>query len=161
MASTYEPIYTTTLSSSASSITFSSVPQTYTDIIVSTVLTSTGGNQIVGARFNSDTGSNYSRTGLRGVGSAAETFTFGNESYLYSIAFAYPYVSNSLIHIMNYSNTTTYKTILSRHNAAQNVTEVTTGLWRNTNAISTISLTISGNDFASGSTFTFYGIKAA
>jgi hypothetical protein len=63
---------------------------------------------------------------------------------------------------MNYSNTTTNKTILSRINNAENSTVARVTLWRNTAAISTIFLTEgNGANFIAGSTFTLYGIKAA
>ena len=69
MASTYEPIATTTLGSAASSITFSSIPATYTDlrlVLVHTPSASTGNAQM---QFNSDTATNYSYTYRQRIGS--------------------------------------------------------------------------------------------
>ena len=69
---------------------------------------------------------------------------------------------SAIINIQNYSNTTTYKTILGRaNNAVTGVTE-TVGLWRSTSAITSMTLLQSyGSDlFKTGSTFTLYGIKA-
>jgi hypothetical protein len=65
---------------------------------------------------------------------------------------------------MNYSNTSTYKTSISRSgNPASEGTDVIVGLWRNTAAISTIDIvTLSGGtQFVAGSIFTLYGIAAA
>ena len=78
--------------------------------------------------------------------------------------FGYPYTSagtSTNIQIMNYSNTTTYKTALSRSNNANTGTDAIVGLWRSTAAINSIVVLISGNQFATGSTFTLYGIKSA
>jgi hypothetical protein len=63
---------------------------------------------------------------------------------------------------MNYSNTTTYKTVLLRSNNASAITVATVGLWRSTSAINTIKIYADGAAvFSVGSTFTLYGIKAA
>jgi len=62
---------------------------------------------------------------------------------------------------MNYANTTTNKTILSRSNAADKGVMATVSLWRNTAAINSITLLASANNFATGSTFSLYGVKNA
>jgi hypothetical protein len=58
MATTYEPIATTTLGTAAASITFSSIPATYTDLRL-VVMCKLLAHQLLMFRFNSDTGSNY------------------------------------------------------------------------------------------------------
>ena len=73
MPSTYEPIATTTLGSTAATITFSSIPATYTDLRIALVGSLSGGGNYGNLRFNSDSGSNYSVTILRGNGSAASS----------------------------------------------------------------------------------------
>jgi hypothetical protein len=62
------------------------------------------------------------------------------------------------MNFLNYSNTTTYKTILSRSNRAEQATEAFVGLWRNSAAITSIS--IASATFTTNSIFTLYGIKA-
>jgi hypothetical protein len=70
--------------------------------------------------------------------------------------------SNSIIDIMNYSNTTTYKTALHRFNDANAIVFAIVGLWRNTAAINQVRVfSTNAVNFAVGSTFTLYGIKAA
>jgi hypothetical protein len=71
--------------------------------------------------------------------------------------------SNILTSIQNYSNTTTYKSVLSRTNNAATETKAVVGLWRATPAaITTIDVGTGGaNTFQTGSTFTLYGIKGA
>jgi hypothetical protein len=68
-----------------------------------------------------------------------------------------------IISVQNYANSTTYKTVLARFNNPDSLTNALVGMWRNTAAITTISLTAeSGSgDFQSGSTFTLYGVKSA
>jgi hypothetical protein len=74
-------------------------------------------------------------------------------------------LGDAIFHLQNYSNSTTYKTVLNRTNYAGSGgwTVASVGLWRDTSAITSIRIAISetqtGN-FISGSTFTLYGIKA-
>jgi hypothetical protein len=63
------------------------------------------------------------------------------------------------MNFFNYSNTTTYKTVLTRAGRNNQATEAFVGLWRNTAAITSISLT--SQTYTTDSTFTLYGIKAA
>ena len=67
-----------------------------------------------------------------------------------------------MVSINNYSNATTYKTVLWRDNSNTYVA-AQAGLWRSTSAITSITLSTnsSATNFASGSTFSLYGILAA
>ena len=160
MAATYEPIATTTLGSAQLNVTFSSIPSTYTDLIL-IIDGQTASNSSINLFVNSDSGSNYSSTLLIGNGSAASsTRTTSNTSALIG-AFYTTSVGNCIAHFQNYSNTTTYKTILSRSNVAGTNTTARVSLWRNTAAISTIKLEGDAVNFSAGTTFTLYGIKAA
>ena len=165
MPITYEPITTQTLTATATSVTFSSIPQTYTDlvcVVVNRVTTGVSYNQF---NFNSDTGTNYSRTQMSGSGSAAASIRFTNETTTYPFATAMTTTANAfdtnVAHIFNYSNTTTYKTILGRGNNAGDNTGLSACLWRSTAAITSITITSYASTFVAGSTFTLYGIKAA
>ena len=164
MAITYEPIATTTLGSAAASVTFSSISGSYTDLVlVIWGRTSTGGGDVI-CQFNSDTGSNYSWTRLSGDGSSAASSRSSNSTNIRLTVAAYPDSTNAtlvLASINNYSNSTTYKTVLTRANQTGQAAEAIVGLWRNTNAITSIVVTSTPNNFNSGATFTLYGIKAA
>lgn len=169
MPATYEPISTTTLGSAASSVTFSSISGAYTDL----VLIENGGNSTAGQAFilqvgngSIDTASNYSYTILNGTGSAATSYRYSSQTYGV-FAWSGPPTSigdAGIAHFMNYSNTTTYKTVLVRYNTASGTnagTDAIVNLWRSTSAINTIKISsISGNILA-GSTFTLYGILKA
>ena len=166
--STYTPIVTYTVPSLQSSYTFTSIPGTYTDLVI--VLnggnTRSGGSDSLTIRFNSDTGSNYSNTNLFGNGSTA-TSTRNTSATSMRIADVAA-TSNGLnsvaiINIMNYSNTTTYKTALGRGNVAQDIVSARVGLWSSTAAITSVQLLAQEGveNWAVGTTFTLYGISAA
>ena len=159
MAKTYEPIATTTLGSAAASYTFSSIPATYTDLILIHAGTVSAANDIY-MRFNGDTASNYSRTLLFGNGTSAGSSRVANDT---SILWNYQDTSPStgIAHIMNYANSTTYKTILSRENPAAIATAAIVGMWRNTAAITSLTVGVLAGTLSTNSVLTLYGIKAA
>jgi hypothetical protein len=161
MAATYEPIATTTVSgSSTTNITFSSIPSTYTDLML--IIFVAGGPSYAKITFNSDTGSNYSRTQIAGDGSSATSSRESNFTSYRSINIFNSTTFNPVtIQIMNYSNTTTYKTLLDRGGVANDTTYAQVGLWRSTAAINSINFLINTGIINAGSTFTLYGIKAA
>jgi hypothetical protein len=164
MPSTYTPIATNTLGSAASSVTFSSIPGTYTDLILISTAGVTSGALNFAVRLNSDSGTNYSRTVLSGTGSVASTDR--NTGLTYTILNDYGYLdttlnTNIIGHFMNYSNATTFKTVLSRTNNAANGTSACVNLWRNTAAITSLVILPTGSTFLAGSTFTLYGVKSA
>ncbi len=162
--STYTPIATTTLGSSASTLAFTSISGSYTDLVLVINAANTSGNQDAYMQFNSDTGANYSRTALRGNGTTASSArtSSATSAFLSSISgtsttsLAY----NSITSIQNYSNATTYKTAFTRSNNAEYGTDAIVNLWRSAAAITRIDITSTGT-FTSGSTFTLYGIQAA
>lgn len=159
MASTYTPIATYTANGSQTSITFNSFSG-YTDL----VLISAGNSAAITAiiRFNGDTGTNYSRTIIRGNGSTADSVRQSNQDAItLDGSYSQP-GQNFIVHIMNYSNSTTYKTTLQRSNNASAGLDQGVGLWRNTAAITSLEMRPAGaTPWTSGTTFTLYGIKAA
>jgi hypothetical protein len=164
--STYTPIATQTLGSSAASVTFSSISGSYTDLILITNATSTsGGSQSISIKVGNgsvDTGANYSLTYLYGDGSSAVSGRYSNANYLYTGRVTNTNLSTGITHFQNYSNTTTYKTVLSEGRNAAAIIINLVNLWRSTSAINIMELGIDGGySFASGSTFTLYGIAAA
>lgn len=164
MPKTYEPIATTTLGSAASSVTFSSIPSTYTDLVVIAKAGATGGANNLYIWFNGSRGTAYSGTTLTGDGSSAtsQRTTSAGEILLNY----YGYLSNDLnsahiVNVHNYANTSVNKTILARANNAGNGVAAAAGLWRSTAAITSIELGAGGSTLIAGSMFTLYGIKAA
>jgi hypothetical protein len=159
MPSTYTPIATS--SATGSTITFSSISGTYTDLILQGTAVSGSSNCALTLQFNGDTGNNYSVTILLGDGSSAQS-AFNNNSPSMQGGRASTAGSAFSFSIQNYSNSTTYKTALSRGSYAGSATLAYVGLWRNTSAITSITVGMTGgNSFASGSQLTLYGIEAA
>jgi hypothetical protein len=163
MPKTYEPISTTTLVATSASVTFSSIPQTYTDlVIVINGQASSGGSRNSLLNFNSDTATNYSATLIYGNGTSALSSRGSNISYAGGCVFSSSVNSTVIYNIMNYSNTTTFKTILGRGNVSNDVVDLRVALWRSTAAITSIAIALDSSiTFASGCIFTLYGIKAA
>jgi hypothetical protein len=168
MAKTYEPIQSQTLGSANASVTFSSIPQTYTDLILVSFFGTTTLNEDAFVRFNGDTGSNYSRTSLRGNGSSAFSARSSNQtSCLIDLDAAGSTLDTGLqiiTQIFNYSNSSVYKSLLSRSGTLGGSYTGTTalgGLWRSTAAITTLLVNCTNNTFISGSSFTLYGVKSA
>jgi hypothetical protein len=166
--STYTPIstYTVTGSTSFTAINLTSIPQTYTDLILVIVGSNTASgysDNLIRMRPNSDSSSTYSSTYLTGDGSSAtSTRRSGNSIFYLGDIGTVP--STNIFQFNNYSNTTTYKTILSRTSNTDAMSRVSVGLWQSTSAISSIYIDLnasSGNDWSVGSTFTLYGILAA
>lgn len=158
--SAYEVISTQTLGSAAASVTFSSIPQMYTDLVLVLRGTSTVDDTVM-MQFNSDTGSNYSWTQL-GADPGSGVFS-SRASSVASIRIGYQNTaqSNHIAQIMNYSNATTHKTNLSRSNKSADDVRAIVGLWRNTAAITSVTVIQTGGSFSTGFTFSLYGIKAA
>jgi len=156
MPKTYEPIATATVAGgSPTTVNFTSIPQTYTDIHY-VIYTPTISGVNTNMQFNGDTGSNYSWTDLYGDGGSAGSFRGSNIAYMLSG------VSDGTAaihgHILNYTNTTTFKTLLTRGGGRRYVnTDI--NLWRSTAAITSIQFL--AYNWATGSTITIYGIKAA
>jgi hypothetical protein len=162
MAATYTPIASATLGAATASVTFSSIPSTYTDLvlIVSANVTSAGQNLLL--TFNSDTATNYSRTFLYGNGSLAVSARSTSQANIPLSEFGGSSSgSHNIINIMNYANTTTYKSVIQRGGYASNIAAVTAGLWRSTAAITSLTCTAGSSTWISGSTFDLYGILGA
>lgn len=154
----YQPLSNITLSSSASSVTFSSIPTTFRDLVLVTKDLAVGGNGSVRIRFNGDTtDGNYSRvqmfgaTTSRGVGSTNGHFFY--DSYETQ-------GQPTLVNINDYSASNKDKTILVRFSGIDSYVVAGAHRWANTAAITSIAIVPNGFSFASGSTFALYGIRS-
>jgi hypothetical protein len=165
MPATYEPIATATLGSAAATITFSSIPATYTDLRIALVGSLSGGGNYGNLRFNSDSGSNYSVTILRGNGSAASSARQSNATEILYQWTATASSSDLVFHsvdVFSYAGST-FKTALfslSQDANGSGSVERNVGLWRNSAAITSVNL-ISSSTWNIGTTATLYGIKNA
>jgi hypothetical protein len=171
MAATYEPIATSTTNSSVASVTFNSIPQTYTDlVIVAFAANSSSDASTTGyMQFNGDTASNYTDLLLyTETNNVITTFALNNRSSagLWTIMGNTNTSRRGLIqmHILNYTSTNMFKSWLGRVSTATSASSrwvnTSTGTWRSTSAITSIVLG-GGTNWQDGCTFTLYGIKAA
>ena len=171
MASTYQLITSTTLGASATSVTLSSIPSTYTDLVVRISARTDRGTTSTGIRltFNGSSAANYSYTYVLGNGSAASSsFTSNNTLATFGSANAATSTANTFssheLYIPSYN--ASQNKPFSSFNAFENNTtaaEVSAyaNLWSNTSAISSITFTQagSGTSFVTGSSFYLYGVK--
>jgi hypothetical protein len=155
---TYTQINSVTLASASSSVTFSSIPQNFRDLILVLDGTPTA-NSIVNFRYNGDSGANYNRVGMEGDGTTPSSYFGTGATSLRVIAWRTGR-SNAIHQIMDYSATDKHKTSISRGNPTDVAVQAAAGRWANTSAITSIAVTLDANQFATGSTFTLYGIEA-
>jgi hypothetical protein len=152
MTDTYRPLATVTLGSSASSVVFSSIPATYRDLI----LVSAPLGADAAARFNGDSGSNYSGIQMWGNGSNPLSSTFTDTSlFLGGIG------QDPITQIMDYSATDKHKTALGRRGIHSGTfVAAQAQRWANTAAITTLTVIAYTGSFTTGSRFDLYGIVA-
>ena len=161
---TFTPIATTTLGSSQTSVSFSSFSG-YTDLRLIASILPTGAGAAINLTVNSDTSTNYSWTALYGTGTAAvssRTTNFANLIAGYGLGSSTTIPTQFDFNFQNYSNSTTYKTLLTRFtDNSQGLTGAAVSPWRNTAVITSIQIVTPTSSYAAGSTFTLYGILAA
>ena len=131
MAQTYTPIATYTVPSAQASYTFTSIPATYTDLI----MVINGGLSALdqlNLQLNSDTTTNYSYTYIRGDGTSTTSSrgSSGTEIVIGNLTTGLDSVN--ITQLQNYANTTTFKTLLTRSNYASGRVQASVGLWRKT-----------------------------
>jgi hypothetical protein len=172
--SSFESIATVTASSSVSSLTFSSIPSTYTSLQIRGILRgayASGYSENMYIRINSDTGFNYNSHGLEGDGSSASApgaatgsaISATSQGTIAALAPADLY-SGYIIDLHDYTSTTRNKTvrIFSGWDSNQyGRVGLSSGLWRNTNAITSVTILCGNGNIAAGSTFALYGVKGA
>jgi hypothetical protein len=166
MATTYEPIATTTLGTAASSITFSSIAATYTDLRL-VFVGATASADAIYVRLNGDSASNYSDTSLEGNGTAASSQRLSNTTFWRLEGFWQANTSTTpfmqTLDIFSYAGST-YKTALGTSSNDKNGSgDVlrTVHLYRSTSAISSLLISTTGPNMTVGTTATLYGIKNA
>jgi hypothetical protein len=174
----YQIATTTLANSTTSTITFSSIPQTYTHLQIRYIAkgTSTGGGYPTGlyVTFNSDSAANYSNHNLRGDGaSAASGANVSATSADAIVILPGKATSNDnvtfgvgVVDFLDYANTNKYKTVRSINGGDFNGSGgvfFASSNWRSTSAITSITLTCDATyltNFLTNSNFSLYGVKA-
>ncbi len=157
---TYTPLANVTLGSATGSVTFSSIPATYRDLILVTNATSLVGGPFAFLRFNGDTGSNYNYVFMYGDGSSAVSSVTSSSTQGFIGNTDAAGINTTITQIMDYSATDKHKSYLARNGRAGGLVIATAGRWANTNAVTSMSVTVSTSTFAIGSTFSLYGVIA-
>lgn len=166
MATTYTPITTTTLASASNTITFSSIPATYTDLRLVIYAIGSQASWSFYTRYNNDSATNYSFTYINGNGTAASsggniTQSAQNPINGSSLTTTPALITEDIFSYANTANKTTLATVSNDKNGSGDTTS-NVFLWRGTSAINRIDIIANGaNTFASGTVVTLYGIKAA
>lgn len=170
-ATSYESIATVTVGAGgSSSISFSSIPSTYKHLQIRGIgREQSGGFDQIYMQLNGDTGNNYAKHQLSGDGSTASAGATASTNNISVSANPGPnqssnIFSGSVIDILDYANTNKYKTVRSLAGVDANGSGYVwyaSGLWQNTNAISSITLYPSGGGtgFVQYSSFALFGIK--
>ena len=162
MANTYEAIATVTVGSGgASTIDFTSIPSTYTDLKLVLSGRSTSSGTVASIKFNNSS-ANFSGIWLVGTGSSALSGTGADYFRINWSASTSNTFGNTEIYIPNYagSNNKSFSSDgSSENNATEAYANFIAGLWSQTTAINQITLTPNAGNFAQYSTATLYGIK--
>ena len=159
-ATSYDSIATVSASGS-SVVTFSSIPSTYKHLQLRCFSTPSGASYNY-LRLNSDTGSNYSFHQLTGDGSTAGAAGGASQNLVYINNYSSTQPAVAIIDILDYQNTNKNKTIRSLAGVDSNgagYVQFRSGAWYNTAAVSTITITVDGGTYSTGSSFALYGIK--
>jgi hypothetical protein len=171
-SASYDSIATVTVGAGgSSSISFTSIPATYTHLQVRGIARLTGAftYEEYSPTLNSDTGSNYAYHYLQGSGSSAISSGGGNTTAGRSGSWVGGTGLNSsvfgaiIIDILDYSDTNKYTTIRmfgGLDNNGGGYVGIASSLWRSTDAVTTFTLDVP-SDFAQYSYFALYGIRSA
>ena len=167
----YESIATQSVASgTAASLTFSSIPSTYTHLQVRGIIRTDAGsnNWDLRIRMNSDSGSNYARHSVRGEGSASGNAEGqASQTYMWLDRAASGdanIFSGIVIDVLDYANTNKYKTMRGLSGNDRNgsgIIALSSGLWMSTTAINSLTFTLGSGNFTQYSTLALYGIKGA
>lgn len=169
----YESIATAVGTGSSDSITFSSIPAGYTHLQIrgiASVNYSSVDFGTIGIRFNGDTSTNYSRHYIRGFYSGATAYsqagglasTTYNEAGMAYLTTGTSYIGANIIDILDYADTNKYKTVRGLSGtywSTSGAVQLGSGVWRNTSAVTSVTVYGSNGNFGTNSTFALYGIK--
>lgn len=161
--SAIEYINSTILTADTASVTFSGIPGNYTDLflVVFAAVSNGTNSEDTTLRFNGDTGNNYSYTNLEGTGSASQSYRRSNYPYISELFLGDSGAPRPIImQMMSYSNTNVFKTVLSVTSAKETFRVGRgVGLWRNTAAITSVTVGPYLASLQSGATLTLWGVK--
>ena len=169
----FESIARTTISTPTNEINFNSIPQTYKHLQIRGIVRydNNGISQLSSFRFNGDTGSNYSYHILRGEGHSGGVSSSGAAN---DTGLVYPHATGSvatsgmfgafIIDILDYASSDKYTTTrqwngFATNGGSEEQLHLSSGLWRNTAAVTSIRFFTTSLNYDTNTTFALYGIK--
>lgn len=157
--STYTPLANITLGSSAASVTFSSISQSYRDLIL-VVNGTVGSAALLQLQFNDDSGANYFYIRALAYSGGTATSAAGSETSTSYAAVIGTAQSAILFNLMDYSATDKSKTLLAR--SMSGVSEVWMGAsrWTSSSAITKIRVGLNTSTLSAGTTLSLFGVAA-
>lgn len=159
---TYIPLATKTLVATATSVTFSSISQTYRDLVLVAQIKTVDSNNVY-LRINADAANTYSSVFMIGSGASATAGTFATVGYMDVSSGSTPsstVFGQIALNIMDYSATNKHKTILRRTDQSADGTSAAVQRWPSTVAITSLQFYAQSGNLGIGSSFTLYGIAA-
>lgn len=158
----YTPLAHYTVGTAQASVTFSNISQAYRDLVV---VVAAKGTSAFYVRFNGDsTTSAYFDVSMEGTGSGTASNTAANNGFFVpgNSATNNPFngstIANWTGHIMDYSTSNKHKSMLGRFNRSDGSTLATAERWANNSPVTSIVLI--GNNWATGDTFSLFGVIA-
>ena len=156
---TYTLLDSVTLASSAASVTFSSIDQSYGDLVLVVDYAPASGSIGCNFRLNGDTSSSYYTLLMYGNGSTSGSYDAGANDRTVQWSSASTFGLKTF-NIMDYTATDKHKSILSRENQ-ENIVTAYAYRWASTSAVTSIEILGTGGSYAAGSTFHLYAIAKA
>jgi len=158
MTDAWTPLAETTLSSSASDVTFGSLGSSYRDLLIIATIDNSANTELF-IQFNGDT-STYVSLRLQGAGTTAAANTHsgtsmrlvGNGDIMTDFSF------QAVINIFDYASTAVHKNVLSRTSSSNGI-DLTAGRWPSTSAITSVKLSPNTGTFEAGSKFQLWGLN--
>lgn len=164
--STFSQIYTTTTASDSATVTFSSIPNTYSDLFLSCKIKPVNnGTAYLNVRVNSDSGSNYSNQQLVFTNANASAYQVFNDTGIEIVGnqFQTNGTFNMTIDLNGYSSTSAWHPLMLKVDNTDSTSRKMLAIWKSTSAIDSITIFVSptNSSIGAGSTFSLYGILRA
>jgi hypothetical protein len=162
----FDSIATVTPYTTTTTVVFSSIPSTYRHLQIRWFARSSSLSGLYWT-FNGDTGSNYSRHRISADGASIGTSGLASQTSIYSVAsWGIPNATSTfaggVYDILDYKDTNKYKTMRGLAGQDSNTSggvELISGLWMNTTAINSLTITLATGSFDSNCSFALYGVK--
>jgi hypothetical protein len=159
---TYTPLANVTLASATSSLSFSSIPATYRDLIlIGNVQAQSDSFLQYRLRVNGDTGANYNNVRMENSGGSTLSSADSNATEMTFFSTSTSGVFSAMItNFMDYSATNKHKTLIARSSGPQNTVGAQASRWANTAVITSITILTPSGQFTVGSSWSLYGVIA-